>query len=104
MQIHSPGPLLRNHSETVLTIRDFAGYGVIFCQEIDLKNDTKAFHNDCLKQLYSLFLDDNIDYNKFYNLKFHLFLFYPMFRFMSELMMSSKILLFFNFLFFTIIP
>lgn len=51
MQIHSPGPLLRNHSETVLTIRDFGGYGAIFYHETDLENDIMAFHNDCLKQL-----------------------------------------------------
>lgn len=55
MQIYSPGPLLRNHSGAVLTVWDFTGWGAIFCQQTDLKNDIMAFHNDCFKQLYSLF-------------------------------------------------
>ena len=78
VQIYSPVPLLRNLSQTVFTICDFAGLEVLFCQEIDLKNEITVFQNNCIKQLYSLFFDDNIDENKKDNLKFLLFLFYWM--------------------------
>lgn len=60
------------------------GLEVLFCQEIDLKNEIMAFQHNCIKRLCSPFSDDDIDENKKDNLKFLLFLFYWMLYFTCD--------------------